>query len=306
MGWYKLTVSKRLHRLNKATKQSSENSYQLEWSKQNESYESDTCSNDLNKSRESFVMNTHSFLAIKKQNRSNKQATKQSFKNAADEYIRDNFVVWQYTQYDGFFEGHGVKIWEFLWKFVNEWTDEQRSDYVNNLDLIQEASDEFANKAEKWYNDERIRYLGSFLKASLKSSTPKEYDFKNEITKNGKFYEYVPGTIFCGSMIFDIIDTQKGHVKTTFTHSTWPLDAVFCEFGYIVDFDRSELHVMHNKTGYKCQLLEPLENFHGYRGLKLVKTFKFNRLPTTKEDFLGALNACIKKIENRVLSNDIY
>lgn len=243
-------------------------------------------------------MGTRSFLAIKKQRKS-KCATEKSSDSSksnqdsnALEYIRKNFLVWQYTQYDGFFQGIGVEVWTFLHKFINEWTDEQRVDYINSLDMIEEASEEFVDTAENWYSEEKDKYFDSW------SDTDRQYDFENEIQKTKKelFLEYVPCTVLCGSKIFDIIATQKGKVKTAFTSPTFPLDGIFCEYGYIVDFDKSELHVLHNKKGLQCQLLDPLEQIYGRRGIGMVKTFKFVEFPETKEKFLNILDAYVQDL----------
>lgn len=241
-------------------------------------------------------MGTRSFLAIKKQRKSKPSTTtKPSTENASSssassssltahqiemmkqmkqkdqkalEYVRENFVVWLYTQYDGGFHGHGLTIWEFLCKFINEWTDEQRTNYVNSLDLIEEASDEFIEKAKKWYHDN-----DGYLQAK----------------KDDHFNTYIPCTAYCGSKILDIIGTQKGDVKTVFTQPSWPLDGLYCEYGYIVDFDKSEVHMMHCGNGGACRLLKPVEEIYGYRGLHLVKTFKFDDLPKTVEDYFKCL-----------------
>ena len=68
----------------------------------------------------------------------------------AEEYVRENFVVWSSVRYDGGFRSEGVAIWEFLRKYVYEWSEEKRREYVSSLELVQEASKEFEKKARDW------------------------------------------------------------------------------------------------------------------------------------------------------------
>lgn len=196
----------------------------------------------------------------------------------ADEYVRENFVVWQYVHRHGHFAGQGVGIWEFLRKFTSEWTSRKRADYVKQLHLIEEASEEFLDKVLEWYEKSR------------KDSRI----FQSDQMNIPGFTEYMPCTVFCGSLIFDLIDEKKGHLFTPLAEPSLPLDQELCQFGYIVDFDENELHVLMFSPGCKrfasCPLLVPIEKIYNSRGLVLVKTFKFGELPQSEEEFLEILD----------------
>lgn len=220
-------------------------------------------------------MGTRNFIAIKKRRQQKQQKTQQNTgvfskteKKLAEAYVRENFVVWQYNQWDGYFKGQGLEIFKFLRKFLDKWSDEQRREYIDNLDFVQEWTEEDNHALKNWSYNSRIS--------------------DEENLKDPKFLELMPASIDCGYFIFYILDIKKGQVKTSFADCDWPLNGMFCQYGYIVDFDKSELHVLFSNDGNfeSCKLLEPLEEIYGKRGLVVSTTFKFSELPRTADEFV--------------------
>lgn len=260
-------------------------------------------------------MGTRSFIAIKKRRPTSQQQQQQSSKQKLKEseassrenssptpekseydelkeryykayaYVRENFVVWQYNQLDGFFEFQGVGVFKFLRKFLDEWSDEQRREYIDNLDLIEECDDDLRKESDNWYKT-KYSEIGGILDKCLM-----------EVLADREFLEYMPICRECGYQIFEILAAKKGRVKTLFTGPNWPLDSVFCHFGYIVDFDESELHVLFCNPESElssCELLKPVEEIFGRRGLVLSTKFKFSELPRTEREFVEIVcnNSC--------------
>lgn len=197
----------------------------------------------------------------------------------AEKYVRENFVVWHEAAYDGGFRSEGVAIWEFLYKFENEWRAKKRREYVSSLDLIQEASSEVKNKSREW----RKSLYGKSI-----FTKPME-----ERMKIPKFSEYMSCQHDCGSMIFDLIEANKGNVMTSgFAAPDWPFDLRYCEYGYIVDFDAGEFHVMKcidPPTSKSSPRLRMLESIFKKQAISLIKNFDFSELPETRDEFLESL-----------------
>lgn len=192
----------------------------------------------------------------------------------ANKYLRENFAIWQYNRENGCFADSGVQIWEFLHKFMNKWNNEQREDYITSLSLIQEATNEFTKKAFHWYTYQKFH--------------PEDK------------LKYLPCTFYCQADIFEIIADLKGNVTTSFTSPDWPLNDIFCQYGYIVDFDESELHVLYLNDMIEplkvCPLLRPIEEIYGKQGTLLARIFKFDELPETREKFLDIMNEICERV----------
>lgn len=245
-------------------------------------------------------MGERNLIAIKKkrQQSSKKQTkeltTKKEIQDRKGEkFVRDNFVVWQYNHWRSSFSENGVDIWQFLRKYLDEWTDEQRAEYVNSLDSIQEAPKEFVKEANQWFERElgKLKDMDNETQTKIIKSKPEYMDYKS-CREN------------CNAMIFDIIAAKKGDVKTPFIEPDFSCCNFCCESAYIVDFDKSEFYVLDSLicspqvVRYtKCPLLYPLEKLYNNRMLYVVKKFKFVELPETKEKFLSVLKAYKKSTE---------
>lgn len=249
-------------------------------------------------------MGSRNFIAIKKTRKSSKKQTKVKSPTEKDmkarkgeKFVRDNFVVWQYNYWCSSFSENGVDVWEFLRKYLDEWTDEQRADYVNSLDLIEEASDEFVEESNKWFESEieKLKDVDRKTQSEILRSKPEYMDYK-------------PCTENCNAMIFDIIAAKKGAVKTPFIEPEFACCNFCCESGYIVDFDKNEFYVLDSRMQFMfdkqvkyetCPLLYPLEKLYKNRMLYLVKKFKFVELLETKEKFLKVLEAYKKATKEK-------
>lgn len=247
---------------------------------------------NLRRFRNKTKMSTSCLIAIKKQGYGRPSSLKQSrendqMKKIANQYVRENFVVWSHAEYDGWFRSEGVAIWEFLRKFMDEWSDEKRREYVSSLDLIQEASEELVSKSASW--TERLYRRSVYTKP-----------FEERI-KIPKFLEYMPCSSECGSMIFDIIEAKKGNVMTNTIDAREPFNLRDCEYAYIVDFDASEFHVMKSiyPPGRSSPLLSLLETIFKKQAISLIKKFKFSELPRTRDEFLESLRIAESELKSR-------
>lgn len=72
----------------------------------------------------------------------------------------------------------------------------------------------------------------------------------------------------------------------------WPLDSLFCEWGYVVDFDRRKLEVyqgfqtrppVHGRWAGRTPTPRYEGDSGGYHAVELVATYDFDDLPTDEE-----------------------
>lgn len=198
----------------------------------------------------------------------------------AEAYVRENFVVWQCNQFDGYFKGVGVRVYDFLRKFVYKWSEEQRQEYIDNLDKIQECSSEVEREARRYIRPEFIRI--PFLLQPL-----------SQRMNNAEYVEHIAANGQCTYEIFELLSVKKGEIKMEYADWDFPIEYFReCSYGYIVDFDRGEFHVLSRdaSNGYtSSDLLYPLEQIYGRRCLYLVRKFKFSALPWCQSQFVDIL-----------------
>lgn len=101
----------------------------------------------------------------------------------------------------------------------------------------------------------------------------------------------------CGSDIFDHIQNSETGLKLT-DSTNFAGDSLFCEYAYVVDFDKNTFEVY---KGFNQKALDPEERFHfleeqsqkdhrdsQYHPIKLVRFFYLNEL-SAEEEFVKVL-----------------
>ena len=178
--------------------------------------------------------------------------------------------VAQYGQWDGYPSGQGLTALNFLLK----------TDLKNFSEKIDKC---------KFIDDEKNKEIQDFLKSIgsddgwLTSSQSEMYNER---------YKYLSRNH--GAGILELIDSSKDDIIWLSDNSSFAQDSLSCEYGYVIDFDKStfEVYVGFNKIPlndserYKGNNIPDFDIFNGYYPIRLIKTYDLNNLPTT-DDFLN-------------------
>lgn len=173
------------------------------------------------------------------------------------------YKVAQYGQWDGYPEGQGLGILNFLLNEMN------RNVFEKKLSELTFLTDE--EKKQRWI------------------------DFGIDIEKcNGlvlwedarRFNKMYPeNSRNTGSDILGIIQNSNKSLKLI-NSIDFAKDSLFCEWAYVIDLDKNLFEVY---EGFNKKPLSPKERFYsdknseGYYPIKLVATFSLDNLPTEKE-----------------------
>lgn len=172
-------------------------------------------------------------------------------------YKNGDYKVAQYGQWDGYPEGQGVTILEFLHKV--------------NMDEFKNAIDEC-----RWITQEEIDEINKNIKNGEMDNWAKYYPELNRDT---------------GGEILSLILFKN---KTVLQNSLeFANDSLFCEWAYVIDLDQNTFEV---HSGFNKERLSETERFYNlennekeYKPVSLVKSFDLDDLPT-KEDFIAAFS----------------
>lgn len=183
--------------------------------------------------------------------------------------LNGEYKVAQYGQWDGYPEGQGVAVLEFLRKsnlsefkkrllrvrFWDEVKDKEFIDSYNaNAPQWSNEQDKRTAAQRRWWELFQSRDLGAKILANIANSDDDEILLKNSIS--------------------------------------FAADSLFCEFAYVIDFDKNTFEVF---RGFNKDELDAEERFarlslskdtNEYKQVKFIKSFDLNNLPT-KEEFLN-------------------
>ena len=183
--------------------------------------------------------------------------------------INGEYKVAQYGQWDGYPEGQGVRVLEFLRntdielfkkrlsnvRFFDETKDRDFIDsYNKNAPGWSSDPDNRTEEQKRWHSLFQSRDLGAKILTNIANSGDDDILLKNAIS--------------------------------------FAADSLFCEFAYVIDFDKNTFEVF---RGFNKDELGSEERFSGldlsedaneYKQVKFIKSFSLNNLPT-KEEFLN-------------------
>ena len=164
--------------------------------------------------------------------------------------IKDKkYKVAQYGQWDGYFSGQGIGVLE----------------YLRNLDL-----DILKNKLDncRFMNEDDICKIEN--DPELKDNWQKHYP---QLSRN------------IGSDIIDYVYNSENELLVK-DSSTFAEDSLFCEYGYVVDFDKNTFEIY---EGFNETPLNKSERFYckdkkdKYYPIKFICEFDINNLPSDDE-----------------------
>lgn len=181
------------------------------------------------------------------------------------------YKVAQYGQWDGYPSGQGIDILTFLREQLN------RDVFLTNLSQAFQPTEE---QIKAWWLEvgHDMESSGGFVDHAIAKKFSKNHPSLSRDTG---------GEIL--SLIQDSSDPLPVRVYTEFA-----ADSLFCEWAYVVDFDKNTFEVF---EGFNHTPLDEDERFYGvtcddankgYHPVRHRKTYQLESLPTD-EDFLAEL-----------------
>lgn len=186
-------------------------------------------------------------------------------------FYRGRFVIAQYSQWDGYPEGQGMTILNFL---LNSQNIERLKNGLQYLVVL---------------DDDEVR---EYEERSAPRSTCKCCE------KGMTDIPPLPASLSrdTGARILEIVANATSEDRVpVWLNLEFANNALFCEWAYVVDLDKGEFEVYSGGT-YKTQAHN--NRFIDVGGEKdtvpiLVKSFPFTELPTTEDTFVSTLNEVI-------------
>lgn len=181
------------------------------------------------------------------------------------------YKVAQYGQWDGYPSGQGIDILTFLREELN------RNVFLSNLSQIFQPTEE---QIKAWWLEvgHDMENSGGFVDHTIAKQFSKNHPSLSRDTG---------GEIL--SLIQDASEPLPVCIYTEFA-----ADSLFCEWAYVVDFDKNTFEVF---EGFNKEPLDEGERFYGmacdgfnknYHPIRLKKTYYLDTLPT-EEEFLSEL-----------------
>ena len=181
------------------------------------------------------------------------------------------YKVAQYGQWDGYYSGAGTDILSFLRD------DLDREKFLANLAQTFTPTDE---QIKAWWLEvgHDIENSNGFVDYAI----AKQYGAKHPSLSRDT-----------GASILEVIQNASEPVPVNI-YKEFAADSLFCEFAYVVDFDKGTFEVF---KGFNQTPLSEGERFYGvtcddaaksYEPVRHVKTYQLDALPT-EEEFLAEL-----------------
>ena len=167
-------------------------------------------------------------------------------------YLDNEYKVAQYGQFDGYPDGKGIELLEFI------------------KSILYDGKDSFLEKLRQcsWITEDETKQMTA---ADLKNEYPAVY-------------------LDGGRDVLEAIN--EGRAKKLRNALPFAADSLMCEWGYVIDFDKNvfevyrgfndskELNPVHDRFAFLKEFER--ENYHG---IKIVKSWSLDSLPSN-EDFL--------------------
>jgi hypothetical protein len=177
----------------------------------------------------------------------------------------------QYGQWDGYPEGNGVKILDFVRKKKNI------EKLKANLKRVR-----FSNRKDEKELKEWMKNMGC------------ENGWMNMDQAEAYHKRFPYLTRDLGAGILEAVAESKDEKIVLNNSIDFAGDSLFCEWAYVIDLDKNQLEVY---TGFNKSPLgederfaniKPSDNTSGYLGIRFLQKFDLDKLPT-KAKFLSSL-----------------
>jgi hypothetical protein len=210
-----------------------------------------------------------------------------------DEKIR----IAQYGQWDGYPSGQGVTVHAFI-KNAN------LTEFAKQVDRVV-----FSTEAMRGAKALQTKLDKLFKTMSDEQTARKCYSAHEIIDKvfdrDEKFIYECWTRDTCANILNVILNAPEKPKKIFLKDETgFAGDSLFCEWAYLINLDTNELEVYRGfnqkklpKGGRFSYLSKDPDNRdNGYKQIRLLKTFKFNRMPTEK-NYVDTLDRLDKKAD---------
>lgn len=166
-------------------------------------------------------------------------------RNLTAVYYKGKYRIAQYGQWDGYPSGQGATVLNFLKNIIN------KEDFLKKLTNLHWINKQECDEIEKKHAE----------------------DWRD-------FYPYLSRDM--GAEILEYV--QEKEIPTGLKNSIdFAKDSLFCEWAYVVDFDKNRLEVY---KGFQSSPLPKTERFYsaekddsGYYPIKMVQSYSLNKLP---------------------------
>lgn len=180
--------------------------------------------------------------------------------------INGEYKVSQYCQWDGYPDGKGISILDFLRN--------------SNLDKFKENASNLVCISEEEINN-LWKECGADDTGFVESETVDNFKEK---------YPHLYRDIGGGDILKLI---EEGEINSVFLDTGFPKNSLWCEWCYVIDFDKKILEVY---KGYNKEKLSESDRFYvpdlsietEYYSVKIVISFDMNNLPSNY-DFINLI-----------------
>lgn len=187
---------------------------------------------------------------------------------------KDNVIkVAQYGQWDGYPSGRGVEVLNFL---RNKKRIKKLSEKLKNVRFFE------AEGKDKVFIDGYNKRCGNGFAENDKRTDEDKKWFDNYLSRD-----------LSVKLLYNIMDNKDEEILLSNDYD-FGKESLFCEWAYIIDLDSKTLEVFQgynkNKMAQDKRFFveKGLDSDGKYFGIKLVKTYNFDILPTKKQ-FLADL-----------------
>jgi hypothetical protein len=202
-------------------------------------------------------------------------------------FYRGRFVVAQYGQWDGYPEGQGFKIFEFLQDLANieRLKEGLQHIYTPSKEQLQKIKKEIV-RLDKEAREEGLLYSFEYVAA-----INKYWPFLSRDT---------------GARILEIIAESTAEKRVPIQLNLEFANDGYCEWAYVVDLDGGIFEVF---SGLEQKCKAASQRFNDIGGEDdcvpaLVKSFSFAELRITKQEFIAALNKVFEERKRERLAVD--
>lgn len=182
--------------------------------------------------------------------------------------VNGEYKVAQYGQWDGYPDGQGITILDFL--------------RVTNLDILK---NQIVNCT--YFADDELEELWTAVVGTPDEIIP---GFVDKAQSDMFYRQYPHLSRDVAGKIFSHIYNEDGYIKLK-NGLEFAADSLFCEWAYVVDFDKQTFEVY--KGWNKIPLTEEDRFYNltqfcdaGYYPVKLVASFPLDNLPPDNESFI--------------------